>query len=313
MHPYDYHAGDWRFEVEVLETSSRSHYKLAFPSPAPAEWKDDNNVYGDLFVPRRDRPVPLVVITHGFGDTSLAPCMTLARLLVRQGIAALTWYLPFHSRRLPQALRGIYEPLTAAEWLEIYRSSVIELRRIIDWVSELKEIDRTRLAAAGISMGGIVSSIAMGVDSRISAGIFIVTGGHMEELSWGGKIEMLFTGHGCSREECAAVYAQYPAYLDEVAQKGIENVKPAKECFLFDPLTFAGNIGSRPVLMVCADRDEMVSEKSTRYLWEACGKPPLVRVTDSHVGTYCQSSLLSTEITRFMGSLSRSYSGTGGT
>ncbi len=305
MHVYDYEAGEPQFETELSESSTRIHYKLAFPSPAPAGWKEDNNVYGDMFVPRSDRPVPLVILTHGFGDTSLAPCLTLARLLARQGFAALTWYLPIHSRRLPQALKGTYEPLTPGEWLEMYRSSVIELRRIIDWVEGLNEIDSAGIVAAGISLGGIISSIAMGVDRRIAAGIFIVTGGHMEELSWGGKVETLFTGHGCSRQECAEIYRRYPAYLAEVAQKGIESAVPAKECFLFDPLTFAGYIGARPVLMVSANKDEMVSAKSTEYLWEAYGRPRFVQIDETHVGTYCQSNLLCDEITRFIDSFVR--------
>jgi predicted esterase len=304
VNPYDYKVNDPRFDVQlVAATSTRSHYKITFPSPCPIHWKGSSTVYGDLFIPQSAGQVPLVIVTHGFGDTSVAPCMTLARLLVRQGIATFVWYLPIHSQRMSEATEGNSQPGTPEEWLGVYRSSVIEIRRFIDWASGQKEIDPNRIAIAGISMGGIISSIAMAVDTRIQAGVFIVIGGNNAVMSWGGR-STIPGAHRCSREDCLGAYSKYPDYLDEVAKKGIENVTPAKECFLFDPLTFAANLRNRPVLMINGKNDEVVSEDSTICLWEACGKPRLIWVEDTHVGTYCQSALLSTEIVNFLGSIS---------
>ena len=302
MYPYDYKVIDTSFDMQLAaETSTRSHYKVTFPSPCPVRWKEGDTVYGDLFMPRSVGRVPLVILTHPFGDASLAPCVTLARLLVRQGIAAFVWYLPIDSCRLPESLKG-FSPKTPHEWLEIYRSSVVEIRRGIDLVSSSEGIDQNRIVVAGMSVGGMISFIAMAVDKRISAGAFVVIGGNMAELSWGGRSNITeSTGHSCSREECLAAYRKYPEYLNEVAQKGIENVVPAKECFLFDPLTFAGHLRSRPVVMINGKDDEVVSEKSTNLLWEACGKPRLAWVPGGHVATYCQSDLICSEITNFLG------------
>jgi hypothetical protein len=98
VHLYDYKVNDTHFDVQLAATTStRSHYKITFPSPSPVHWKGSATVPGDLFIPQGTGRVPLVIVTHGFGDTSVAPCMTLARLLVRQGIAAFVWYLPMHS------------------------------------------------------------------------------------------------------------------------------------------------------------------------------------------------------------------------
>jgi poly(3-hydroxybutyrate) depolymerase len=304
VHPYDYIVNDPRFDVQLAAaTSARSHYKITFPSPGQVHWKGSSTVYGDLFIPQGTGRVPLVIVTHGFGDTSVAPCMTLARLLVRQGIAAFVWYLPIHSQRMPEATEGNSMPETPEEWLGVYRSSVIEIRRFVDWASNHREIDPNRISVAGISMGGIISSIAFAVDTRIHAGIFIVTGGNNAVLSWGGHT-IIPGAHRCSQEDCLAAYSKYPDYLDEVAKKGLENVVPSKECFLFDPLTFASSLRTRPILMINGKNDEVVSESSTINFWEACGKPRLIWVEDSHVGTYCQSALLSKEIGSFLGSIS---------
>jgi predicted esterase len=303
MHLYDYTVSDPHFDVQLAATTSmRSHYEVAFPSPSPVSWKGGNTVYGDLFVPQVPKQVPLVILTHGFGDASMAPCMALARLLIKQGIATFVWYLPTHSHRLPEAVKGEALPKHPGDWLEIYRSSVMEIRRIVDWASDRREIDPERISVAGFSMGGIISSIAMAVDARIYAGIFIVVGGNMAELSWGGESENALGGHGCSEEECRAAYSRYPEYLEEVASLGFENVVPEKECFQFDPLTFAAQLRGRPMLMINGRDDEIVSELSTTMLWEALGKPSLIWVPDTHVGTYCQSSLIAAEITNFLNS-----------
>jgi len=301
---YDYEVRDDHIEFKsVAATPTRVHYELSFPSPASTRWEEGKTVYGDYFLPQSAGKVPLVIITHAYGDVSLAPCITLARLLVKQGIASVIWYLPVDSRRLPAAMKGNYFPSSAGEWLDIYRSSVIELRRIVDWASSRDEVDKSRIAVAGSSMGGMISSIAMAVDARISAGIFVVIGGNMAELSWGGKLDSVSPGHTCSREECLAIYEKFPGFLKEVTEKGLENAVPAKECFLYDPLTFANRLRSRHVLMINGENDEVVSKKCTMNLWEALEKPPIIWVPDSHVGTYCQSALLSTEITNFLGSI----------
>jgi hypothetical protein len=154
-------------------------------------------------------------------------------------------------------------------------------------------------------MGGMVCEIAMAIDLRISSGIFIVTGGNLEEVSWGSKNEDVKTGHACSREECREAYSQYPNYLKEIEQKGIENVTPAKECFLFDPCTFASYTGNRPILMINARKDEIVSKRATMNLWDAYGRPELIWLPGTHASVYSECTLISTEITNFLNYIKR--------
>jgi len=301
MHYYNYTVTDTSFDVRQLAaTSLRIHYEVSFPTPRPTSWQEGNTVYGDFFVPQTVKRVPLVILVHGFGDESVFPCLMMARLLVKQEIAAFVLYLTIHSRRLPEAMKESSLPPTSQGWFETYQSSVTEICRIVDWASGREEIDPKKICVAGISLGGMISSIAMAVDERIFAGFFIVIGGNLEELSWGGKSGAIPVGHACTREECHTVYRQYPAYLDEVKKKGLENAVPAKECFLYDPLTFANYLRGRPILMINAKEDEVVSEHSTLNLWEAYGRPRLVWLPVTHAGVYSQSALINTEITNFL-------------
>jgi hypothetical protein len=301
---YQYNSKDSvpDFKVRLIaSTSARSHYGVIFATPLHTNWKEGNTVYGDLFVPQNVRKAPLAIVAHGFGDESIAPCITLARLLCRQGIASFVLYLPVHSRRLPEKLKGKYFPPNPRAWLDVCRGSVMEIRRIIDWASCQEGIDVENIIVVGISLGGIISSIALALDSRITAGIFITIGGNGEELSWGGT--NIPVGHECTREECHAVYSRYPAYLTEVTEKGLDNVVPARECFLFDPVTFAGYLKERRILMLNGSEDDVVSQKATFNLWEAYGKPKLVWLPGSHTDAYSNCTAISAEITCFLNSV----------
>ena len=65
-------------------------------------------------------------------------------------------------------------------------------------------------------------------------------------------------------------------------EKGIENVVPAKECFLFDPLTFAPYLCGRPTLIINAEHDDSVPKDSALEFWQACGQPRTVWLPADH-------------------------------
>ncbi len=301
MYPYDYAASDSNFEViRAGGTSQWSHYTVTYPAPRPLRYVEGNTVYGDYFIPESAEKMPLAVLVPGFGDDSLVPCLMLARQLVRQKVAALVLYMVFHSRRMPRSMEGQYLPPDAGAWLEAYQVSVTDICRLMDWATGRDEIEAGKISVVGISMGGMIAAIAMAMDRRISRGFFIVTGGNLEELSWGGASEHVSTGHTCTREECRQIYSQYPRYLADVAQKGIENVVPAKECFLFDPLTFAGNLRGRPVMMINAEQDEIIPRQAALEFWEACGKPPLKWLPATHVTIFSHIPFISREVADFL-------------
>ena len=104
----------------------------------------------------------------------MIPCRMLAVHLAKKGIASFLLYLVYHSRRIPKVMKGKFTPVTALEWLEAYQISVIDVRQVIDWASEREGIDNKNIAIVGVSLGGMVSAIAMGVDKRIKVGAFLV-------------------------------------------------------------------------------------------------------------------------------------------
>ena len=165
------------------------HYKVDFPTAHPTHDEKSNTVWGDYFQPHGVSNAPLAILLHGMGDHSVIPCKLLARALAKKGIACFILYLVVHSSRMSEATRRRFPTLTPKEWFETYQASVIEVRQVIDWASSREEIDSEQIAVIGISFGGFISAIAMGIDERIKGGEFIVTGGNGEKNISGSYFE----------------------------------------------------------------------------------------------------------------------------
>ncbi|MGB8706467.1 MAG: alpha/beta hydrolase family protein [Dehalococcoidia bacterium] len=303
MNPYNYQRQDIQANVQLKETTSRwLRYEVDFPTAYVADNEENNVVVGEYFQPRNIDRAPLAIVIHGWGDRSAIPCQLLARTLAKKGIAAFILYLVFHSSRMPETMKSHMPYITPEDWFEGYRASVIEVHQIIDWASSRPELDQERIAVLGISLGGFVSEIAMGLDKRIKAGVFMVAGGNSEKITWITRSEAIIKGHGCTEAECREVRSHYPQYLTETAEKGFGNVIPFKDCFLTDALTFAPYLRERPVLMLNAMWDKTIPKEATLDFWEACHKPPIVWLPGTHVTFWLWYPVIAQKITGFLSS-----------
>lgn len=301
MHPYDYPTGENSYNSRLTETTKTYHrYMVTFPSVPSPSLPQPDIVRGEYFQPCGIDRFPLVILVHGMGDPNIIPCNLIARNLAKKGIASFVLYLVFHSSRMPPDMKRRFPALTAKEWFDTYRLSVINIRQIIDWANGRAEIDKDEIATVGISVGGILSALAMGVDERIRAGVFIISGGNWEEMTWHSWSHSAREKENCGRAECHVIRSQYPKFVAEVAEKGIENVTPIKECFLTDPITFAFRLQNRPVLMINARWDTIIPRQCALDLWEACGQPPILWLPATHLTIYLWYPLLVSRITSFL-------------
>lgn len=303
MNPFSYSYDNPFVNLRLEKTTSRwSRYKVDFYTAHPTRYPENNTVRGEYFQPKGIDKAPLAILVHGLGDQSIIPCRLLAHTLVKRGIACFILYLVFHSSRMPQTIRKRAPALTSEEWFEGYQNSVIEMRQVLDLAGERKEINIKEVAVIGISLGGFVSAIAMGVDERIKAGVFIVCGGNSEVITWGSKSDIFRKGSICTEAECHRIHSCYPQYLAEVAEKGVENVTPTKQCFLTDTMTFAHCLQGRPVLMVNALWDKYIPREATLGFWEASGKPVITWLPAGHASLWLWYPLISRRITSFLSS-----------
>ena len=301
QNPYSYLSFEPCFNLRIKGVTKKwSHYAVNFPAVHPTDHAENGTVHGEYFQPPGVDSAPLAILVHGIGDHSVIPCKLLARDLVKKGIACFIPYLMFHSSRLPKVLKKRLPALTCEEWFEGYQTSVIDIRRVVDWARGRAEISQERIVVIGISFGACISAITMGIDKRIKAGVFVATGGNAEVITWTNKVKAIRKGATCTQAECRDIHSHYPLYLVEVANNGFENVIPVKECFLNDPLTFASYLRERPVLMLNALWDEVVPRKATVDFWERCDKPPIVWFPASHATIWLWYPLISRKIVRFL-------------
>ena len=283
MNPFEYQRGGHRFNTHPLNGNSHwRHYAIDFPVAFPGIFQDSNTAYADYFQPLASGKSPLVILIHGWGDHSALPLQVMARGLASRGVHSLTLYLPFHSRRMPADMQKRSPNLTPDEWFAGYRIGVTDVRQVLDWAEENPAVDTSRIVVIGLSLGAIVSSIAMGIDSRISAGVFIVSGGNTTKIAEYSRFTVFRRRYRVPRQAYEAMQKQYAGYLEQVAAKGWENVEPPERNFFIDPMTYAHRLKSRPLLMLNARWDEFIPKEATLDFQHACGDCPLVWFPTTH-------------------------------
>ncbi len=283
VNPYIYQSGEPTFNLRLKKVTGKwSSYLVDFPSAFHNGHWGSSIVRGEYFQPVWSGRVPLVILLHGMGDHSVIPCKLLAKSLAGNGTACLILYLFLHSRRLPENMKRRYPVFAPEEWFQIYQTSVIEVRQVIDWASVREEIDEEKIAVAGISFGGFISAIAMGIDERVGAGVFIVSAGNSEKINHMSQLSTLTKDYRRTEAEYQRIQQSYMQYLTEVAEKGVEYVTPARDSFLTDPMTYAYSLRQRPLLMINARWDEAISADAALDFWRACGRPDIMWLPATH-------------------------------
>jgi esterase/lipase len=300
VNPYIYQSGEPTFNLRLKKVIGKWYsYLVDFPSAFQNGHWGSSIVIGEYFQPVRSSRAPLVILLHGMGDHSVIPCKLLARSLAGNGTACLILYLFLHSRRLPEDMKQRYPVFTSDEWFQIYQTSVIEVRQVIDWASGRAEIDGNKIAVVGISFGGFISAIAMGIDERIGAGVFIVSAGNSEKISHMSQLSALTKNYRRTEAEYQRLQQSYRQYLTEVAEKGVDNVTPARDSFLTDPMTYAYSLRQRPLLMINARWDEAISADAALDFWRACGRPGIVWLPATHATIWLWYPFISRKIASF--------------
>jgi len=306
MNPYNYSKDEPHFNLQLKETTNRwLRYAVDFPTAHPTRYEEHATALGEYYQPRKAGNGPLAILVHGMGDTSLMPCKLLTRTLIKRGIACFILRLVFHTSRMPEEIRNRIPALTPEEWFEGYRISVIDMRRVIDWASSRAEIDQEKIAVLGISLGGFISAITMGVDHRIKAGVFMVMGGNSTKIGRKSIYRAATKVPPLTEAEYNQIQSSYAQYLAEVAEKGFESVTAPMESFLMDPMTFAHCLKKRPVLMINARWDEAIPKEAALDFWEACGKPAIAWFPATHPTIWLWYPLIGRKVASFLRSTFR--------
>lgn len=243
------------FEIEQVRVTPRyTVHRLRFPSPIVTADEANNTVHAEYFRPEGGGKHPAAVVLHILGaDFALSRYM--AARLADRGVAALFVKLPYYGeRRGPDGSKRFLSN-DIGRSITAMGQGVCDVRRAAAWLASRPEVDPSRLGVTGISLGGIVSSIAASVDPAIGRAALLLAGGGLGEILWempeAARYKALWVASGRSKEELIALTAP------------------------LDPLTYAEGLRSKRVLMMAGTTDEVIPPLAARALWEKAGRPEI--------------------------------------
>jgi dienelactone hydrolase len=245
------------YELQPVMTTRRySVSKLRFPSPITTPDAENNVVHAEYFAPVGFGPNrPAVIVLHILGaDFPLSRYM--AARLADRGVAALFVKLPYYGERRPDGDGQRTKRFLSADIersVSAMHQAVCDVRRAAVWLVARPDIDPMRIGVAGISLGGIVSSLTAAVDPGIREGAFLLAGGDLATILW----EM----------------PEGEAYRKQWIESGRtkQDLKILTEPL--DPLTYAGRLKGKRLMMLAGKVDDVVPPAATLLLWEAAGRP----------------------------------------
>jgi dienelactone hydrolase len=185
----------------------------------------------------------------------------LAKALVHRGYAVA------HLERKELDLETAQSPDVPSRAL---RDAVLDARRLLDWLQARPEVDAQRIAAAGVSLGGILGCILQGVDPRVRAGFYLMAGGGLAELLYD------------SAEKPVRAFRDRMIRAEDLSSRDrfVEAMRALTDPI--DPLTLAANISTDSVLIASGRLDRVMPPERTRRLWEALGRPTWVHLPLGH-------------------------------
>jgi len=259
----------FQWELKPVRQSQRHHvWALRFPSPLPSDVPTNNVVHAEYFLPvsppLNGSKYPAVIVLHILGaDFPLSRFM--AARLADQGVAALFIQLPYYGKRKPPnspEVKFLSSDLNRSQLA--MKQGVMDIRRGFAWLASRPEVDSAKLYATGVSLGGIMSAVAVAVEPLAKGGVFTLAGGGLADILW-----------NMPEKEAKLYRAAW-----EKSGRSFQDLKVMVDPL--DPLTYADRLKTKRVLMIAGKVDEVVPPSSTKALWNAAGQPPVIWYDAGH-------------------------------
>ena len=132
-----------------------------------------------LCIPRGEKgPFPVVVAVHGLTSNKAQVCAQVGPALVERGFAVLAADMPRHGER-PGEPRSVLDRSNPVQAFELFRQAVIDVRQLIDVAETRAELDTSGgVVLLGFSMGSWINSVVGPADDRVRAMALLVGGAH---------------------------------------------------------------------------------------------------------------------------------------
>lgn len=238
----------------IREMPAYTVWAVRFPSPIKSPEPQVNRVYAEFFQPKAAQKRPATIVLHILGG-DFALSRYLAARLADRNVPALFVQLPYYGERRPG--RETFLSADIERTMSAMRQGICDVRRAVTWLQSRPEVDPERVGVTGISLGGIVSSVAASVDPRIRQTVLLLAGGGLADILWdmpepeARRYRELWLASGRTKADLETLTRPY------------------------DPLTYAQGLKGKRVLMMAGTVDEVIPPEAARKLWVAAGEPPI--------------------------------------
>lgn len=254
----------YRLELKrELPASEVDVYHLTFPSPVVSPSPENNTVHCEYYRSRSGGRLPgVIVLDITGGDQSLS--RGIALFMAQNKINALFVQMAYYGPRRPPGSKQRLLSTDIPHTMEAVRQTVLDVRVAGAWLASRPEIDARRLGIMGTSLGSFIATLCAETEPRFARAAILLGGGGLVDAYYDHPQAKPFT----------------KAYelLGGTKAKLKDRLAPV------DPLTLAGNLKGRDVLMLCASRDEIVPPAAATALWAAAGRPKIHWYDTTHYG-----------------------------
>jgi hypothetical protein len=281
-------AGDVELSEPFDTTIAHETVWLQFPSSGH-NGHPQNLVEGQYFRSRDPGPKKLVVVMPIWGTSTYPPAKISSGYARHAGRdTQVIWIYGsaplFPWTELSTAKTEAEFVAMARDSAERYRSSVIDMRRLMDWAATRPEIDSSRIAFVGFSMSALVTATLLGNDSRVAAAVLMMGAANYADI--------FATCHDRAGEVREHAMQAFGWSLERYRNFFRELFQPA------DPTQFAGRYDPDKILMIDAMFDDCMPESSRAALWEVTGHPERITMLYKHRTAFYSLTPLGLNFTR---------------
>jgi len=269
--------------------STRTHVVLHLFRPKPCGDSSENELGALAYLSRTPGAKRWVVVLPIWGSSTY-PSNKIVRWLLGGKHGRQTNVLSIQGPRRVVRYQAFKNASTEAEFFdEVLRTaSCIEattedVRMFIDWVMERPETDPRRVGIVGFSIGAIIGSLVMGRDPRLAAGVFVMVGGHLDEI-----IAHCKWGQREVREHAEKTFGWDAEKFKSVVKGPLSAL---------DPVRVAGRIDPAAVLYIDSGYDGCIPRSCREDLWRAMGEPERVTLGYDHRNSFLTMTFLGFDVT----------------
>jgi dienelactone hydrolase len=240
---FDYdRAADYAPELQSIGTEPGVQiYALSFRSP-----RGTGRATGRLFVPEGAGPFAGLLLMHGMPGNA-AQMTGTGVVLARQGAVVVALDAPF-ARRGGEPVRLI--DADSAEQVQL----MTDLQRAVDLLVARPDVDASRIGYLGISYGGAMGALFVGIERRLRTGILVVADGGLVSHFTGPEDAGAFAGATCAER-----------------RRWLEAMIP------IEPIKYVGFASPTPLLLQSGRQDALVPPRDAELLHARVGDPKTIR------------------------------------